>query len=354
MKLRNILVIVLAIGLIMVTGCTRRNDSILHSSSVPHVGSSASSVPNFTPSVGSTPDLASSAREKMEDFRSEIEEDISDIERNHEENKNNSPHVSGENESSLREELERERSESAAQAMSTDFEQIGALSHEKKSWGPGHNADNLGRPNGATAYQEQYGKHGAYFIAPNSNKIYLTFDEGYDNGFTGEILDTLKAKNVKAVFFITYDFARSSAELVKRMVNEGHILGNHSAKHKSLPDMTIEEIIEDTNRLHEYVKANFGYTMTLYRPPMGEFSEQALAVINSIGYKSVFWSVAYEDWDPEKQPITIEAVNTLVSRAHPGAIYLLHSVSKTNAEILGDVIDAIRAKGFEFTRWDWA
>jgi peptidoglycan-N-acetylmuramic acid deacetylase len=138
------------------------------------------------------------------------------------------------------------------------------------------------------------------------------------------------------------------------MVDEGHILGNHSTRHKSFPDMGLEEIVSDVQTLHDYVKANFGYTMTLFRPPMGEFSEQTLAVLNSMGYKSVFWSFAYRDWEVDNQPLTIEALNTITSRCHPGAIYLLHAVSKTNADVLGEAIDIIRGKGFEFTRFDWA
>jgi peptidoglycan-N-acetylmuramic acid deacetylase len=238
--------------------------------------------------------------------------------------------------------------------MSTDFEQIGALPADKLGWGPGTNGDGDGRPYGALDSQEKYGKYDAYYIAPNSGKIYLTFDEGYENTYTASILDTLKEKNVKAVFFITYPYATSQPDLVRRMVAEGHIVGNHSTGHLSFPDMPLQEAADDITKLHEYVKANFGYTMTLFRPPMGEFSERSLALAQSLGYSSIFWSVAYRDWEVDNQPLTIEAMDTLLSRCHPGAIYLLHAVSQTNAEILGEFIDNVRAKGFEFTRFDWA
>jgi peptidoglycan-N-acetylmuramic acid deacetylase len=137
------------------------------------------------------------------------------------------------------------------------------------------------------------------------------------------------------------------------MVAEGHVLGNHSTKHKSFPEISHEEALEDITTLHEYVKANYCYTMTLFRPPMGEFSEQTLAIAKSLGYTSVFWSFAYRDWDPDDQPITIQALDTINTRSHPGAILLLHAVSRTNAEIMEEAIDSLRRKGYEFARLDW-
>ena len=167
------------------------------------------------------------------------------------------------------------------------------------------------------------------------------------------ILDKLRDRGVKAVFFITMDYARRQPELVERMIKEGHILGNHSTLHKSFPDMSFEDAVSDIKELHNYVKANFGYEMHLFRPPMGEFSEQTLALTQNLGYKSVFWSVAYKDWLVDDQPSTIEAMDILTSRTHPGAIILLHAISRTNTEILGDFIDAARSQGYEFARWDW-
>jgi Predicted xylanase/chitin deacetylase len=239
----------------------------------------------------------------------------------------------------------------AATAMSADYAAIGALDGTKQGWGPGVNTDNNNRPIGATDFQTKYGDYSAWYIAPNVNTVYLTFDEGYENGYTAQILDTLKEKEVKAVFFLTLPYAKSQPELVQRMVEEGHILGNHSSKHLSFPDMPLEEAAADILALHAYVKANFGYEMTLFRPPMGEFSVQTLALAESLGYQSVFWSFAYRDWEVDNQPLTLEALNNCVSRCHPGAIYLLHAVSQTNAEILGDFIDQVRAKGYTFSKF---
>ena len=238
-------------------------------------------------------------------------------------------------------------------AMSTDFSQIGAHDAEKKGWGPGGPTDKQGRPDGAMIYQEKYGEYDAFFIGPSAgNKIYLTFDEGYENGYTAKILDTLKAKNVRAVFFLTLPYAQSEPQLIKRMIDEGHTVGNHSSAHKSFPDLPLMEAAKDIVRLHEYMKENFGYEMALFRPPMGEFSEQTLALAQSLGYKTVFWSFAYRDWLVDEQPLTAEALTKALSLSHPGAIYLLHAVSQTNAEILDEYIDNMRTKGYEFSEWN--
>jgi peptidoglycan-N-acetylmuramic acid deacetylase len=242
--------------------------------------------------------------------------------------------------------------ESATAAMSTDFKEIGALDASLVEWGSGGPTDAAGRPNGCTAYQEKYGKYDAYFIAPESKKVYLTFDEGYENGYTEEILDTLKAKNAKAVFFITYPYTQSNPELVRRMVEEGHILGNHSTRHKAFPSISLQEAAEDIMKLHNHVKTEFGYEMSLFRFPEGKFSEQTLALMQSLGYKSLFWSFAYQDYMVDRQPLTIEALDKIASKCHPGALYLLHAVSKSNNEVLGEAIDAIRDKGYTLSPWD--
>jgi peptidoglycan-N-acetylmuramic acid deacetylase len=116
--------------------------------------------------------------------------------------------------------------------------------------------------------------------------------------------------------------------------------------------MPLEEAAKDIMQLHDYIKEHFGDEMTLFRPPMGEFSEQILALTQSLGYKSIFWSWAYRDWDVDNQPLTIKALHRMTSEVHPGAIYLLHAVSQTNSEVLEDMITEIRAKGFTFAAWD--
>lgn len=261
---------------------------------------------------------------------------------------------SSESEESGEESSESEGSEDSAPAMSVDFGAFAQLDATKKGWGwGGAGRDEFNRPVSPLVHQEKLGKYDAYFILPDSDKIYLTFDEGYEYGFTPMILDTLKEKGVSAVFFVTGHFVQTQPDLVRRMIDEGHVLGNHSNKHPNYADLPLAEAAKDLMTLHDTVKEQFGYEMKLFRFPEGCYSEQLLAMVQSLGYKSVFWSFAHNDWDVNNQPITIEAQEKIVENAHPGAIYLLHAVSRTNAEVLGDAIDIIRAKGYEFGKWDF-
>ena len=182
--------------------------------------------------------------------------------------------------------------------------------------------------------------------------IYLTFDEGYENGYTSQILDTLKEKKVSAVFFVTYDYVKRNDDLIKRMINEGHIIGNHTWSHPSMPDLSAAECENEIKTLHDYVKENYNYEMKYIRPPMGEFSEKSLAVSQKLGYKSVFWSFAYKDYDVNNQPDPSAAFKRITEATHDGAIYLLHAVSKTNANILADVIDKWRQDGYNISKFD--
>lgn len=222
------------------------------------------------------------------------------------------------------------------------------LDTTKLGWGPGGPVDADNRPDGATVYQEKYGQYAADFIRENNQNIYLTFDEGYENGYTDDILDTLQEKGVQAVFFVTMPYVQSEPELVQRMIDEGHIVGNHSVNHPSFPEISLEECQQEIMELHDYVKENFGYEMSLFRFPMGEFSEADLKVVQDLGYRSVFWSFAYRDWLVDEQPDPQEAIATIEDKCHPGAIYLLHAVSETNAQILGQVIDDLRVEGYVF------
>lgn len=236
-------------------------------------------------------------------------------------------------------------------AAVTEFGQYASLDAVKKGWGPGGPVDELNRSQGALSYQELYGKYNADFIGENTKQICLTFDEGYENGFTDDILDVLKEKDVPAVFFVTQPYVKTEADLIRRMIDEGHIVGNHSVNHPSFPDTPLAQCKEEIEGLHNYVKENFGYEMNLFRFPMGEFNEQDLKLVQDMGYRSVFWSFAYRDWEVDNQPDPAEALEKVVSKAHPGAIYLLHAVSQTNAEILGDFIDEMRAQGYEFVSY---
>lgn len=242
--------------------------------------------------------------------------------------------------------------EPANPAAVTEFGSYAALDGSKLGWGPGGPVDQLNRSQGALAYQEKYGQYDADFIGKNEKLLYLSFDQGYENGFTAPILDTLKEKNVPAVFFLTGHYVNTQPELIQRMVDEGHILGNHSQNHPSFPDTPLEQCQKEVQEVHDAVKEQFGYEMSLFRFPAGEFSERNLKLMQDMGYRSVFWSFAYRDWEVDNQPEPAEALETIVSKAHPGAIILLHSVSETNAEILGEAIDRLRAEGYEFASFD--
>jgi len=167
-----------------------------------------------------------------------------------------------------------------------------------------------------------------------------------------QILDTLLEKDAKAVFFVTGDYVKRNADLVQRMIDEGHIVGSHSWSHPSMPGETIEDAAAELTELHDYVKENFGYDMYLFRFPMGEFSERTLALVQDMGYQSVFWSFAYRDWEVDNQMSESDAMARLQQYAHPGAIFLLHAVSSTNASILGDLIDWLRDEGYEVSPYD--
>ncbi len=229
-----------------------------------------------------------------------------------------------------------------------------AMENVSKEYGPGITKDEI-RPSNPVNNQSAYGKYGASFIAPDNGKIYLTFDCGYEhtiqeNGkkvrLTAKILDVLKEKEVKAVFFVTMYYCKENPDLVRRMIDEGHAVGNHTNNHPVMPSCSIDKMVYEVTSLHDYVLDNFGYTMTLFRPPTGAFSTRSLAVLQSLGYETVNWSFAYADWDTAKQPTREAALKQILGRSHSGAIYLLHAVSATNATILGEVIDSLTAKGY--------
>ncbi|MDK2802993.1 MAG: polysaccharide deacetylase family protein [Oscillospiraceae bacterium] len=221
-------------------------------------------------------------------------------------------------------------------------------SGKKFGWGQGKEMDDKNRPISAIEYQNKYENIGGYFIGEDNNKIYLTFDEGYENGYTPNILDTLKEKQVKAVFFITYDYAKRNSNLIKRMIDEGHVIGNHSYTHPSMAEISIDSVKSEISLLHEYIEKEFGYKMTLFRPPKGEFTEESLVAAKELGYKTVFWSFAYKDWVESNSMGIEKSLKKVTDSAHSGGIYLLHAVSKDNRDILGKAIDIIRDKGFDF------
>ena len=178
--------------------------------------------------------------------------------------------------------------------------------------------------------------------------VYLTFDAGYEAGYTEKILDVLKENNVTATFFITGHYLNTAEDLVKRMIDEGHIVGNHTVNHKSMPDIDDIKIKEEMMNLHESVYKKFGYEMTYLRPTMGEYSERTLSIIKNLGYKTVMWSLAYDDWDEQKQGREEYGKDKVLSNIHNGAIILLHATSKDNSNILDSLIKEIKEQGYEF------
>lgn len=227
---------------------------------------------------------------------------------------------------------------------------LSGYDNTKIAWGLGAATDSYGRPTDAVNAESKYSDMGGLFVGSTEQKrLWLTFDEGYENGYTEKILDILKKKNARAVFFVTYDYAKANPELIRRMINEGHTVGNHTWSHPSLPECSDEDLRRELSDTHNYVKQQFGYDMYVMRPPKGEFSERVLKCAKELGYTTVLWSFAYYDWDVNKQPEPAAAFEKITSKVHPGAVYLLHAVSKTNTEILSDVIDNWRENGYIIT-----
>ena len=197
--------------------------------------------------------------------------------------------------------------------------------------------------------QKLYEKYGALCLDTTGEKvIYLTFDCGYENGCTEKILDTLKLKKVPAAFFVTLPHVKSCPELIARMVNEGHIVGNHSVNHPNFSTISRSKMAEEIEGLDNYLRAHFGYSAPYFRFPEGACSESALDLVQNLGYTSVFWSSAYADWDTKNLKGKQYTFETVTSRLHPGCVLLLHAVSPDNAEALGDIIDYALAQGYKF------
>ena len=217
------------------------------------------------------------------------------------------------------------QSAAALTALSMTGTAAVAADTTKKGYGQGNSVDSKNRPCGAVEFNSRYAGLGACALSSDENRIIITFDQGYENGYTAKILDTLRDKGVTAVFFLTGDYAKKESALVKRMIDEGHILGNHGMTHASLPSLSEAEAEKEIMSLH---------------------SDAALETVQRCGYSTVFWSYAYVDWKTDAQPAPEEAVKKLTESAHGGEILLLHSVSETNAAVLGEVIDRLREKGY--------
>ncbi len=341
-------VLVLTVGMTGCTGgCSTSNDNMI-SSSYP---STSSSLPGSSSGSSNSSSMdGSSGSSDMDDLPGSLPDGIVDGDLDGDnipdDLPDNESSLPGDNSEDLPGSSSNSSSSSVAAAMGTDFGEIGALSSKSLDWGPGGPRDEKNRSQGAILYNQKYGKYDALFLAEDKPVVYMTFDEGYENGLTPAFLATLKEKGVKGLFFVTYDFANRQPELIQQIIAEGHVLGNHSWSHKNYSTLSPKEAAEDLMKLHDYVKENFGYEMKYFRFPSGNFNEQTLAVVQSMGYKSVFWSYAYKDWLTDDQPEAAASEEKLVKAACPGNIYLLHAVSSTNAQIMGSFIDRVRDAGF--------
>ncbi|PKM93691.1 MAG: delta-lactam-biosynthetic de-N-acetylase [Firmicutes bacterium HGW-Firmicutes-1] len=219
-------------------------------------------------------------------------------------------------------------------------------------WGLGSTDEGI-QPvgNEDVAYLKQYD---AYYVGNSNDKvIYLTFDAGYENGYTQKLLDVLKKQEVPATFFLVGHYLKTNPELVKRIVDEGHIIGNHTCSHPDMTKLSPEEFNEELQGFEVLYKEITGENLVkFYRPPAGRYSEANLKTAQELGYKTIFWSVAYVDWDNDKQPTIEDALSKVLPKVHPGAIVLLHSNSKTNSEILDALISSWKDKGYTFKSLD--
>ena len=196
---------------------------------------------------------------------------------------------------------------------------------------------------------EMLAKYGAVYRGDvTSPEIYLTFDLGYEAGYTAQILDTLKEKNVKAIFFLLKNYVDRNPELVQRMIDEGHTIGNHSMTHKSLPTVDGATLDSEVDGFNTLMENQFGYTTKFFRPPCGEYNESVLSALQQKGYTTLFWSFAYKDWDKNGAKGGDYAYKNIVSKLHNGMVILLHSTTPDNAEALPKVIDSARSQGYSF------
>ena len=201
----------------------------------------------------------------------------------------------------------------------------------------------------AGAYDPIVTNNGGIYIGPDQKELYLTFDCGYENGHTQKILEALRKTDTKAMFFITGHYLASAKDLVKQMVEDGHLIGNHTYSHKDFTKSSNEEILKDIHKLEDEFSKEMGTSMSHYvRPPRGEFDERSLKLLKDNGYASIFWSLAYVDWHKDTFHGNHYSYNQVMNRVHNGAILLMHTVSKDNAEDLEDIILKLKNDGYVF------
>ncbi len=220
---------------------------------------------------------------------------------------------------------------------------------ETASWGLSFRSS--GQPPIGTANSTALGQFDAAYLGDSKEKVlYLTFDAGYENGCTAKILDVLQKHEVPAAFFLVGNYLQKNADLVRRMVAEGHIVGNHTMHHPDMSKISDKAAFsKELSDLEALFKEFTGETMPkYYRPPQGSYSEDNLRMAKELGYKTVFWSLAYVDWNNDKQPTAEYAFSKLLPRTHNGAVILLHSTSQTNAEILDQLLERWKEMGYRF------
>lgn len=226
--------------------------------------------------------------------------------------------------------------------------------YSDKCYGFGFKKTDKGKIPSVGIYGDMIKDTNSVYVGNTDTKnIYLTFDEGYENGYTGQILDVLKEKNVPAAFFCTGDYLKRNTDLVKRMIDEGHIVGNHTWNHKSMPSVASDiEFKEELKKIDDFMLENFKVQTKYFRYPNGEFSEKTLNMVKDMGYNTVFWSLAYKDWDKDSVKGVDYAVKEVCDHIHNGAIILLHAVSRDNADALSLIIDRLNEEGYVFSNLD--
>ena len=204
------------------------------------------------------------------------------------------------------------------------------------------------RGNKSAEYLAQFG---AFYVGNDTDKvIYLTFDAGYENGYTSTVLDVLKKHEAPAAFFLVGMYIRDEPELIRRMVDEGHIIANHTMRHPDMSNMnTKEAFYKELKEVEDIYQSVTGTTLPkFYRPPKGIYNDANLKLAQELGYTTVFWSLAYRDWENDNQPSHATAIEKMVPRIHPGAVILLHNTSKTNAEVLDELLTQYKSLGYRF------
>lgn len=237
-------------------------------------------------------------------------------------------------------------------ATNAGIENFSQIENKSIGWGikrnDNHSAPDLGKEN--KAIMDEY--EGICLGNSEKKQIYLTFDYGFEAGYTPHILDVLKENDVKATFFITAHYVNTAGDLVERMIKEGHIIGNHTVNHKSMPTISLDQIKTEVMDLHQMIYTKYQYEMKYIRPPKGEYSRRTVAYTNSLGYKTVMWSFAYDDWEQDRQGREEYAKKKILDNLHNGEVMLLHGTSKDNSNILDEIIKETKKQGYEIKSLD--